>query len=706
MADPQSYTVEDLGKAIKQKHPGQYDDVPDTDLGAAIKSKYPDAYKDFGGGNPAPPPGPPLSVTPGKGAIPSAPPPGPPRSAYTDFVTNRLTGKEWAGMAIDALPVVGAGTAAALGPPGWAAGLGMAALGGGVGQAVRHGVVAAVGPENLSGPHTQVEPPPSDPMDFAIDVATEGGKQALYELGGRALSGLIGGPLYAGGAKAENEAIKQISKKYNLGLTAGQVAPNLATRTTEEFGKYGLLSRGYVQNKIAKSAEAGLSAINQTLSRLYPPTSPAQMGQSTQGMLRMSKDLWSQEASKLYWNLDQQAQGVMVDMTSVKGFAAAKLQEDATEKLLHPHAGYGPKTITMLQDAAKQPDAIPFRNAHNWRSFLMKVTPQPNELLAGETPGMAKQLVRDITGTMDASSKALNPTANKLWTEARQFYKDGAQLFDHETITGLMKKEPAEVAGAIKPKIGDTDTAARIRSAILDYPMKYGNPDEQQEAKFAWRQFQEQFVRSRLLEDPEHVGDGMTAQRLGAIKDKINEFGPGVMGEIFGKDAEGKEVLKNLTDLGEAFSRIGKLPDQLRMVAFRFLESGGVALTGPLNHPVASFGTLTALEVLPQLVVGVVYSKKATAYMLDGLRGITEEALKIKPTSLVGKASIKITGAANAPSKAFAKATANIARAATLVYEDREKIREEVESAKQEKAGPPKLPAGPPNKLDLFKDWQ
>ena len=40
-------TIEDLGKKVKEKYPGQYDDLSDMDLGKKVKEKYPDAYKDF-----------------------------------------------------------------------------------------------------------------------------------------------------------------------------------------------------------------------------------------------------------------------------------------------------------------------------------------------------------------------------------------------------------------------------------------------------------------------------------------------------------------------------------------------------------------------------------------------------------------------------------------------------------------------------------
>jgi hypothetical protein len=40
-------TIIDLGKKVKAKYPGQYDDLPDAEVGTRVKAKYPGAYDDF-----------------------------------------------------------------------------------------------------------------------------------------------------------------------------------------------------------------------------------------------------------------------------------------------------------------------------------------------------------------------------------------------------------------------------------------------------------------------------------------------------------------------------------------------------------------------------------------------------------------------------------------------------------------------------------
>ena len=619
-----------------------------------------------------------------------------------NYPQGHLTGKEVGGMAVSAIPMVtGAAGGLAFGVPG-------AAAGGAAGEAARQAIVSKVGPENLSGPTFKTEPPAEGFSGVSQSMLAAGAEQGAYELGGsiisRAFRGIVGGPLHVAGEAGENAAVKEVSRKYNLKLTAGEISRR--GRVPERLGQFGLWSQAYIKKKWGESVANGMTAINGLLDRLAPPTSPSEAGQAVQGMFKVSNDLFSKEAAKLYWSLDQEANGVMVDMTSVKEFASKALAEDAANKKLYPNSGgYGAKTLKLLEDAAKQPDSVPFSSAHKWRSNLIKMTPQSDELRATELPGMAKKLVVDVTGAMDGSAKDFNPTAAKMWVEARKFYRDGMALFDQETITGLMSKEPDLVVKAIKPQ--GVEVAARIRKAILEYPLKYGNEDEQQEARLTWKQFQEQFVRSNILEDPEHTGVGVEVQDLSAIKKRINDMGPGVMKEILGSSSTGEDVLKNLTSIGEAFSRFDKLPPENRMELYRMMEMTSIMMGGITSHPVAGLATTTGMEVVPRFISGVVHSPKATGYMLDGIAGALE-AFKTRPIKAVGKAAIRLQNrTVNAPKvvAAFSKANANFMRAYSLWQAD---TQQQTEKAEPPPAPPTEKSSGPPptNKIDLFKDWQ
>lgn len=59
-------TIEDLGRRVKAKYPGSYDDLEDADLGRKVKAKYPGAYDDF---TEAQPVSPASAVATGAGAL-------------------------------------------------------------------------------------------------------------------------------------------------------------------------------------------------------------------------------------------------------------------------------------------------------------------------------------------------------------------------------------------------------------------------------------------------------------------------------------------------------------------------------------------------------------------------------------------------------------------------------------------------------------
>jgi hypothetical protein len=55
---PSGNDVRELGRRVKRKFPGAYDDLDDADLGRRVKAKYPGAYDDFVDTIPAPSPSP------------------------------------------------------------------------------------------------------------------------------------------------------------------------------------------------------------------------------------------------------------------------------------------------------------------------------------------------------------------------------------------------------------------------------------------------------------------------------------------------------------------------------------------------------------------------------------------------------------------------------------------------------------------------
>lgn len=537
------------------------------------------------------------------------------------------------------LPAAGAGIATALGPAGWLGGSVAAGLGGMAGKATGDII------QQLRGK--------TDPEYTSVGgMVEEGGKQALYEAGGRAVMGtvgkVIGGPLRRATGTAENLPIKNISREAGINLTGPQMADpqaGVAWKTAQRLGEYSIFSRTAIDVSRNKSVQNGLRAIDGYLAKISPQTSPTAMGQAARSAIEESNRIFKKTAESMYSDVDREAQSVMVDMRPVKDEALKLLQQNAAVKATYPKTGgFGSKTLKLLDEAERQPAFVPFSVAHKWRSNLIDLSPQAQQLMSGKDRGVTKDMVKYVTDSMENSAAILNPKAKDAWVQARDFYRQGGELFQASTIKALMGKQggPEMVATAISP--GSVESAQQVKTAILDYPRKYGDPAEKQVAEKTWKTFQEQFVRSNILRDPEHAGMIDTVEQLGKITDNLKRMGPGVINEVF-DDTLGKEVITNVGHVGEAMNRISKLPAEGRKFAYdaiRLVSEGAIGGTlGHFSSGSAGIGTLAGVagfEGVPYAVTKILYSPKATRYFVDGIDGL----LRYSSNKTAQKIGVKI----------------------------------------------------------------
>lgn len=588
-----------------------------------------------------------------------------PLAPPTGYKPQDLTWRDYRALGVNNIPTVAGGLGAAFagGIPG-AAGAGMA------GEAAKEALVSMVGQENLSGPHIKVEAPPGSLRGASGRIVQSGIEQGGFEAGGELAGmltrGLLGGAFSAEGRAHENTLIKKASEEYGLKLTAPEIAGK--ARMAQRVGEYSILSQSFIRSKWGQAAANGVQAIDDILRRIYIPTSPSATGEAVQGMFKLSSDLYRQEAQNMYeQQLKPVAGNILIDMRPVKAAAQRMLDAVVPVKATYKSVGgLGTKAEQMLADIAHSPDGVPFSVVHEMRSNLMKVSPDVDALMADKVQGAAKNLVGETTGAIDTSLSASNPQVKQLWEDARAFYKDGADLFDHQTIQGLMSKNPGEVSRAIKDH--DIDTAKRIKGAILEYPRRFGDPSQKQDAEQTWRQFQEQFFRSNLLEDPEHAGLPFDPERLAQVARRMDKIGPGVLKEIYGGDPVGREALVNIRTISDAFGRIQKLPSEGRKYVYDMLAMAG-GMTGLLSHsPTGALASAAGFEALPLMISGAIHSKAMTGYLMDGIGGLIKAA-KNRPMQALGKAVVDIqerTITSDASYKYLGKAMADLARAGDL----------------------------------------
>ena len=611
----------------------------------------------------------------------------------------KLTLKDLAATGINAIPTIGGAAGAITGEAVLPTGGGIpgAAMGGAAGEAIKEAIVSKVGADKLSGPNVPVDQPPGTTSEVQNKILTSGGEQALQEFGGRVMASgvraLAAGPLHGAAGRAENLAVKEFAQKSGLRLTGPEMAGNAsrasrAFHTAQRLGEYSFFAQKYIESAREAGVDKALGYLDEQLDKLHPPTSPVQAGEAAQEAFKTSHQIFRETANRYYEVVDQEAKGVMVNMRGVKAEARRLLADDNELRSYYAETGkVGPEAAKILNDAAKQPDQVPFTIAQKWRTKLMGATPDPTEFAANEKQGIAKKFVSDVTESMDNSASALNPKARDAWEAARRFYKDGMEMFDSATIRKLMDspKGPEMIASEIK--YGDVTKAKLIRRAILDYPTQYGDPAQKQVADLTWRQFQEQFVRSSLLENPEGLGGGVGVQKLmedpAGMKKRLEKLGPGVLKEIFGSDPAGKEILQNVRDMSEAMARMEKLPTEGRRFVYDII-SAVAGLGGAFSgHGEAGVGAGVAFEILPLLVSGSMHNRRAAMALVDGFGGILktfENPLLKRAGGVVVNLSDR-TVTSPASYKFGGKVMADFGRAWSIVQDDRAKMAQKAEKA-------------------------
>lgn len=336
-------TISDLGKLVKSKHPGAYDDIPDADLGQRIKAKYPGSYDDFQGlASPAGAVGPPPQTAFGSVG------PAMQQNPLFQFVNAQR----------HALPAYGAIAAQAI--PGLE-GPGGIAAGGAVGRAIQQATNPAFG-----------ESAPSGPLQALGQQAMSGAGQAGLALGPQALAE----DLKPVAARIMQSALGRYGQK---GLEAAQTA--LQERIGPGF-----------RGKAPAQAQALIDALRGQVNNMLQSAKAQGLWHDPQEIVKGSTDLLSDpglttaEKSKIAgWN-DELLQGKVInpgtsmqkvnpiDPVSLNRIRqrydneAQAIYNAAKEKNYIPPAeklraqwaaGIANKARTMLQDTQQYPNAVP-----------------------------------------------------------------------------------------------------------------------------------------------------------------------------------------------------------------------------------------------------------------------------------------------------------------------------------------------------------
>jgi len=480
-----------------------------------------------------------------------------------------------------------------------------------------------------------IRPAARTPAEVVSRLVVPAGEMAGGEFAGqvilkpvlRAAFGVVGGPFRRAATRPENIAVKEASEEMGLRLTpaqiAGQTPAGQVGRTLEFMGETSLFARPGIETARAEGRAHALQAVDRALEVLSPRTSPAEAGVAVQDAIRVGDRIFNRYADDLYGQVDNLAAGIQVDVTPLKNEAQRIISQKVQAAAMYPVLGQPqPAGSLVLNQILNGPDEVPFAVGQQIRTKLLSISPQAGELTAKEAPGIAKHMAGMLTDAMDTSARALNPAAANAWATARTFWREGHDIFERSLIQSLVDKNPELLVAAIKP--GAVTDAQKIKQAILGYAEQHGTPAEVASARATWNQFREQFARTKLLADPEA---GAMEPDLLKLKERLTKMGPAVLKTIYGGDAQGQAVLRNLSVIGEAFDRVRRDLPFIRTYQFveiaryvqRVLLTGGTAYTAARYGPGEALGTFAVIEGLPALIGKIMYSPRATRYLVNGV---------------------------------------------------------------------------------------
>jgi hypothetical protein len=299
-----------------------------------------------------------------------------------------------------------------------------------------------------------------------------------------------------------------------------------------------------------------------------------------------------------------------------KPFAKLSPSEQTQVKEFAAKTGFTPEQMAVDARApvtAVQTGTLSWKAAQQLRSELSEIAKAPEgEAMSTQLRKVAARGVDAVTKAMEEASKALNPRAFQAWQQANRFYRRGASLYEEDAVSRMLKADPEALAESVK--LGQASNAIKIRSAMMRY-LEHAEPGERRTIERGWNGFRRKWAETHL------IGDDIT-------KLKPNLAKAGDTARVLFGDAKGKEVLGNLSAVGEALSRMRKLGAGYGMAGRDVLWIG---MNLARQHWQEAALEAAAFEGLPALLAKVAYRKGATEQLL--------RAIERAPTDRAGAAA-------------------------------------------------------------------
>lgn len=576
-----------------------------------------------------------------------------------------ITGpRTWGESARENLPLIGAAVGSFAG--GGPIGAGLAAATGEAGrQAIRRY-------QGLSAPQGIVSQ--------ATGAAEAGVEGAATEYLGTKVAApvrkVLGGLYREGVQLGEGALARKAAETFQLPTTAAELAgrPTAISRQLSNSGYYG------AGRKIAEAAQAEarskvVDAIQTTLKKFDSSLvsgqgivhAPEVAGRVTQDGLTLSHELFKGEDNRLYAEVDRalqaavkkvpvtkqvaspllgpdgkplmrsvttmENQGLQVRMTPIKAYVqrvAASVKDIAPT--LKGLAGQDKSLLSFTEAVNKLPESVNFEQANALRSNLLSEIRKISDLLPGKYKGLEKQVESLLDRQMERTATSGGQDILKAWRRANQFHAQGARVFSDSIVADLVDKgtHAENVFSKLK---GTQVTDAKALMDGFDRYAQHADPREKVALSKAKDTFRQGYLSSILGEAATTAGE---TPKLSGI---LSKYKP-VLDIILANDPKATAVRENLNQLSAFMDRQAPVKGLSHWALFEALAGAGALVWGAHG----SFETLAGAEAGPYVLAKILYSKPATAFLLDGVAKLPQGFDKAGPSLMRAVRMSLITG--------------------------------------------------------------
>lgn len=549
--------------------------------------------------------------------------------------------------ATDALP-----TAAALGasllvpesiPVAWGARILAAGIAGGAAEPLRRTA------NHLLGIQTELD---NKPLGEAIQqqATKQAEMQALGEAFGAVLHPVLNvgvkafnriiKPLGSAVEDASTQAVRETAEAY-LGktLTAGEIANNPALKAVQQAMERRATATPLSRARDLQIYQRGMSAVNDALDMIGPQAPISELGEAAsagkivQNAFDAADAAWSSARRDMWAAIKQKGVNVPVDISPVRNLATEimtpqteaqqafssllspgapvkralrQLGENTQSKLMAQMEGLSPQAKEQILSGLGQeakgitsvnlPDAIDINSA--LQDTMRKLDPHSKDF----------QKLASVQGEMYSAMEKATKSAGLYddWRSAADFTRDGHALFQSSVLRNAARQNPESVVAGIDLK--SPSDIANARTAIVDHA---GDTD-------AWKILQRYVLKDKIIGP---VGkDGMVD--LAGVSARLRAADPAAINLLAKGSPDTDLAISQIKAVGDAIERKAKAPSPNQPV-YQFTSDANqalnlvakVALGKLVGVPVA-----VASRIMPEAVLKTMYSPKATAYLLDGIK--------------------------------------------------------------------------------------